>query len=138
MTASVISLKKSYRQECQRRYESRLHLGIPMKDARAFVYSWHEEGESHQCKIGYCSKEPFSYLWDGTALSHQKRLPVIFLTIGATSKEAAKWCEGRLHHVFEEFHMKRSCAREWFDVEKTSVCEAAREVVSQMESERAL
>ncbi len=131
-------MKKSYRRECLAWYESRLHLGIPVKDAQAFVYSWHEEGEPHQCKIGYCSKEPFAYLWDGTALSHQKRLPVIFLTIGASSKEAAKDCEGRLHHVFEGSHMDRSCAREWFDAQRAAVCDAAREVVREMELQRAL
>ena len=138
MTSSAISMKESYRQECLRWYGARLQLGIRVSDGKAFIYSWHEEGESNQCKIGYCSKEPFAYLWDGTAVSHQKRLPVIFLTIGASSRESAKAIEGRLHQVFEAKHMTRSCAREWFDVEKDAVCLSARQLVSQLEDARAL
>ena len=108
-------MRKSYRQECLSWYNGRLKLGISHSEARAFVYSWHEEGEPTQCKIGYCSKEPFAYLWDGTTLAHQKRLPVIFLTVGASSAERAKAIEESLHDGFKSLHMVRSCAREWFD-----------------------
>jgi len=102
------------------------------------VYSWHEEGEPHECKIGYCSKDPFQYLWEGSALSHQKRLPVIFLSIGAHSVAAAKTAEERLHSALEAKHMARSCAREWFAAHRDEVCQAARVVVSSMESEGAI
>ena len=131
-------MKKSYRSECLGWYEKRLRLGLPPAAAKAFVYSWHEEGESHQCKIGYCSKEPFAYLWDGTKFAHQKRLPVIFLTIGASTSESAKVIEGLLHQQFEAQHMSRSCAREWFDVEKATVCDAATALVQRLEVDRAL
>ena len=130
-------MRKSYLQECQRWYNDRLHLGHQCTDAKAFAYSWHEENEPAQCKIGYCSTEPFAYLW-GNKFPHQKRLPVIFLTIGASSSTAAKSIEALLHKHFEAHHMVRSCAREWFEADKEAVCEAAKALIQQLEREGAL
>ena len=126
MVSSAISMRKSYKAECRDQYKGRLHLGTSSGEAVAYVYAWHEEGEPHECKIGYCSKDPFEYLWDGPTLSHQKRIPVLFLTIGAQSVRAAKLLEGHIHTMLESKHMQRSCAREWFVAHRDEVCECAK------------
>jgi hypothetical protein len=131
-------MRKSYKSECRAWYEQRLRLGVEPHEAVGYVYSWHEEGEPAECKIGYCSKDPFQYLWEGTALSHQKRLPVIFLSIGTRTVAAAKLVEQQLHSLLESKHMSRSCAREWFVAHRDEVCESAKSVVRAMEAEGAI
>lgn len=129
MTSSAISLRKSYKAECRGWYELRTHMGLPALAAAAYVYAWHEENEPGECKIGYCTKDPFQYLWEGSALSHQKRLPVVFLSVGTASVTDAKLLESRLHAALESKHMHRSCAREWFAAHKDEVCALAAQLV---------
>ncbi len=130
MTSSAISLRRSYRSECLAWYQQRVQLGVAPASAGAYVYAWHEEGEAAECKIGYCTKDPFEYLWDNS-LSHQKRLPVMFLSVGLRSKEEARRFEGAMHAHFEARHMQRSCAREWFKVHRDELCEQARMLAEQ-------
>jgi hypothetical protein len=127
--ASIISRRGSFRAECRGWYERREQLGI-LTGAGAYVYAWHEENEPGECKIGHCRKDPFEYLWDGNALSHQKRLPVIFLTIGTRSTEDAQRLENELHRLLEEKHMPRSCCREWFAAHRDDVSANAKVVLA--------
>jgi len=130
MTSSSISLRKSYKSECRAWYAERLHLGAPASEASAYIYAWHEEGEPGECKVGYCTKDPFVYLWEGSALSHQKRLPVIFLSVGLVSVAAARQLEAALHSLLEAKHMHRSCAREWFAAHRDEVSALARQALA--------
>ena|SRR5256885_3477140 len=132
MTSSPISMQRSYRPLAHGWYEDRTHLGLPVAKAKAFVYAWHEENDLNACKIGYCSKtpqknDPFEYLWDGNALSQQRRLPVIFLTVGLSGTAEAKKLETQIHSEFEGQHMDHTCSQEWFAVSPSQVIAAASE-----------
>ncbi len=109
------AFRKSYRPEAKRWYDERVHVGL--EDANAFIYSWHEEGDPDFCKIGHCTGDPFKYLWD-ESLPQQRRLPVVFLTIGMPSKQRAKTLERNLHRRFHMHRLDRAASREWFSVSK--------------------
>src|SRR6266704_848196 len=127
MTSSKISRGKNFRDEAKRWYDNDcIRLGLSLQDASAYVYAWHEENDPDCCKIGYCTKDPFTYIWDGSALSHQRRLPVIFLVLGVPNAHQAKVAEETLHQHFRERHLNRATSREWFKVSKSEIVEYVR------------
>ncbi len=125
MTASPISVGKSFKREAKRWYDKRSHFGVPSKVANAYVYAWHEEDDPACCKIGYCTNEPFTYLCD-ESLPHQRRLPVIFLTIGLANVQLAKLVERKLHQQFHAKHLERAASQEWFQVHKDELVDYVR------------
>ncbi len=127
MAASKISGGKNFRTEAKRWYDNDcVRFGLSLQDAGAYVYAWHEENDPDYCKIGYCTKDPFTYIWDGSALSHQRRLPVIFLSLGVASAREARVIEETLHQQFREDHLDRATSREWFKVNKNEIVEYVR------------